>query len=173
MVLDNPHALEEERRLFYVAITRARKHCTITCAKNRFRNGKNNSSPPSRFLHDIDFRYIDQADEWSEPVAARTSPARSFTSSYAPQREWHAQSTPPVRKSDSAAHSGESPKVHSLDGFQVGQIIRHERFGTGEIRSLEGSGGDAKATILFEHMGQKSLLLKYAKLTVLKESPHD
>jgi DNA helicase-2/ATP-dependent DNA helicase PcrA len=174
MVMDNLHAIEEERRLFYVAITRAKKHCTITHAKNRFRNGKNNNCSPSHFLYDIDSRYIDQADEWTEPVAAHTSSTRPFSSSsYAPRREWHTQSTHPVRKLDPVANSDESPKVHALAGFRVGQIIRHERFGTGEIRSLEGSGGDAKATILFEHMGQKSLLLKYAKLTVLKESPHD
>jgi DNA helicase-2/ATP-dependent DNA helicase PcrA len=66
--MDNPRAIEEERRLFYVAITRAKEHCIITYAKNRYRNGKSNVATPSFFIHDIDAKYLDFPDEMELPV---------------------------------------------------------------------------------------------------------
>ncbi|MDR3261570.1 MAG: exodeoxyribonuclease V subunit gamma [Tannerella sp.] len=171
MVKDNPFAIEEERRLFYVAITRAKKHCIITYAKSRFRNGENNTCTPSHFLNDIDSQYIDLPDEW-RTAADTTRLNRSFSSSRVSQRAWEMPPEPHLKKLATSDRE-ESPKVDSLAGFKVGETVRHDRFGKGEIISLEGTGGDAKATILFEHMGQKSLLLKYARLTVLKSTSND
>jgi DNA helicase-2/ATP-dependent DNA helicase PcrA len=164
MAKDSLHAIEEERRLFYVAITRARKHCTISYARNRFRNGENSACRPSHFLNDIDPRYIDHPDERTNSQAVviqMDKPFRSSRSSYSPR---NARPDSFLKKIDvSGQEAGE------LSGFRAGGIVRHERFGRGRILSLEGSGSNAKATILFEHSGTKNLLLKYAKLELLKE----
>jgi DNA helicase-2/ATP-dependent DNA helicase PcrA len=152
----NPHAIEEERRLFYVALTRARKRCVVTYAKNRFLNGQTGPCVPSRFLRDIDPQYVN----YSEDKHEEASPL-SFSVPYY-LKKVETVDAPPVAE-----------KVNSLGGFWVGDEVHHRRFGRGEIISLEGSGGDARAKILFEHLGHKNLLLKYAQLTVIKEASHD
>jgi DNA helicase-2/ATP-dependent DNA helicase PcrA len=166
MAMNNLHVIEEERRLFYVAITRARKHCTVTYAKSRFRNGQTNSCTPSRFLNDLDPQYISRTDEVlnSPPQFAGTNSRQTASISFSP---------PGMKKIETGHRPAAVEKVESLCGFRVGDEISHCRFGKGKIISLEGNGGDAKAQIQFEHMGRKSLLLKYARLTILKNIPHD
>jgi DNA helicase-2/ATP-dependent DNA helicase PcrA len=119
-------------------------------------------------LNDIDPRYIDLPDEPFSQAVGNTWSNRSSASSFSTQRERFVQPETRLKKLDSP-EDGESRKVDALAGFRVGETVRHDRFGKGEIRSLEGSEGDAKATIQFELFGSKTLLLKYARLTVLKE----
>ena len=176
MVMNSPLGIEEERRLFYVAITRARKSCTITYTKSRFRNGQNKSCIPSYFLDDIDPQYLDKPEDLtrnnfsSENIFSR----KTYTSpSYPQTQEQPAQRKAYLKKLPVTEQQHSSKAVSSLEGFRVGDMVRHNRFGEGKITSLEGSGGDAKATIAFEHLGQKNLLLKYAKLTILKKTTDD
>ena len=168
--MDNPYAVEEERRLFYVAITRAKRRCIITYATNRFRNGQSTACRPSQFLKDIDPQYLIQPVKLPETVrfTPKEVPAGNFSaapfSTFNEQRLRSSSHLKKILPSD----SGGNERAISLSGFNTGDKVHHDRFGKGEIISLEGSGGNAKATINFEHLGQKTLILKYAKLTVLK-----
>ena len=192
--IDNPKAVEEERRLFYVAITRARKNCVITYAKNRFHNGQTNTASPSFFLKDIDERYIDYANEvelptqrWDsissyqpESKPMNTNPAWDSDDTYSYKRKsktdygrnsgsnpQHSSRFTRLKKADTTESAIPSGNISSIDGLAVGNRVIHERFGEGEVIALEGRGSDAKATVEFENSGKKSLLLKFAKLKVL------
>ena len=177
MVMNSPQGIEEERRLFYVAITRARKSCTITYTKSRFRNGQSKQCIPSYFLNDIDPQYLDRPEELTRDsfTAESRFPKKTYAntaSSFSQPKEQFTERRAYLKK----LPVNEQPsveKVNSLSGFEVGDVVRHNRFGEGKITSLEGSGGDAKATITFEHLGAKNLLLKYAKLTIIKKATDD
>jgi DNA helicase-2/ATP-dependent DNA helicase PcrA len=177
MAINSPQGIEEERRLFYVAITRARKSCTITYSKSRFRNGQNKSCVPSYFLEDIDPQYLDKPEDIinSHLTSKNSFAGKTHTAfSYRQPQEQSAQQKAFLKKQPAGGKQSYSDEtVRSLNGFQVGDMVRHNRFGKGKITSLEGSGGDAKATIAFEHLGPKHLLLKYAKLTILKKTADD
>jgi len=177
MSLSNPNAIEEERRLLYVAITRAKQRCVITYAGSRFRNGQSTSCVPSRFLNDIDPEYLDQTE--GSYASTRIAPKNLFL--HTPQQDNPvrsaafpmlssavAPSVPPRLKKISPADSASNEQCTSLNGFTVGDKVLHNLFGKGFIVSLEGSGSNAKAVINFEQFGSKVLILKYAKLTILK-----
>ncbi|MCH5175062.1 MAG: UvrD-helicase domain-containing protein [Prevotellaceae bacterium] len=175
MVSGNPREMEEERRLCYVAITRAKTHCYLSHAQCRFRYGKMEFSSPSRFLDDIDPRYLDRKnslfgnrrgmfDEVELPWK-RTSPSPriSITSS--------SVATPAPRpiKSVETINAVKSTEVkgHAGGTLSVGQHILHNRFGHGEVIKMEGSGENEKATVRFDNVGTKQLLLKFAKYTIV------
>ena len=170
-MMGNSLAIEEERRLLYVAITRARQQCTITYSKQRFLNGKVSSCSPSRFLRDIDSRYLHQPEEsnlsFPRSIQGETLYGKSQTISTSPHREQIIQSHPPHLKKIEPSSHNKDETVTSLNGYHTGDKVRHDRFGKGEIISLEGSGGNAKAGVEFEHFGLKILILKYAKLTII------
>ena len=157
MTGDSPRALEEERRLFYVAITRAEEHCYLSYAKSRIRFGKMEFCSPSRFLHDIDARYLDLPD--SDIPACITPP----TPSYRPRQQTFIQPAAPRMKPVSRA----SATGKNTPAVQEGQLIEHERFGRGTVLRVEGAGENAKATIRFENVGEKQLLLRFARFKVL------
>ena len=181
---DNPRAVEEERRLFYVAITRAEENCVLTYAKSRFRNGQSAMCSPSRFLKDIDVRFLDvPADSSADTFAAArerfqrpafTSPFQqpravekeepSFISPVAQAQQ--RQRLTKVETTTSTPASSSAP-ASDLSGLRVGAKVRHDRFGEGEVIAIEGDGGNAKATVAFTHFGQKQLLLKFARLTII------
>jgi DNA helicase-2/ATP-dependent DNA helicase PcrA len=169
MCQGNPRAIEEERRLFYVAITRAKKNCIITYAKNRFRNGTTNMASPSFFLNDIDAKYVDFPDEMELPTQNRWYD-NNF-SQEKPQRfdTWKptVQQNAPIYKRIEPAPSN-TKSVTTIGNISVGNIIQHDRFGEGEVKKLELIDNDAKAIVEFKNAGTKSLLLKYAKLKVLR-----
>jgi DNA helicase-2/ATP-dependent DNA helicase PcrA len=169
MAKDSLQAVEEERRLFYVAITRARKHCTISYAGTRFRNGENSKCKPSHFLNDIDPRYIDRQEEQRTGLPAATArPEKTFTPSRSPHYSRSIRpDAPPKKPAASVPDAGERDSLPG--GYRVGKTVRHDRFGRGRILALEGGGSNARATIAFELFGTKSLLLKYARLTILEE----
>lgn len=184
MSKDNPRAVEEERRLFYVAITRAEENCVLTYAKSRFRNGQSAMCSPSRFLKDIDVRFLDvPADSSADTFAAArerfqrpafTSPFQqpravekeepSFISPVAQAQQ--RQRLIKVETTTSTPASSSAP-ASDLSGLRVGAKVRHDRFGEGEVIAIEGDGGNAKATVAFTHFGQKQLLLKFARLTII------
>ena len=181
---DNPRAVEEERRLFYVAITRAEQNCVLSYAKSRYRNGKTDMCTPSRFLKDIDAKYLDMPSDAGASDAFASARERygrpAFASPFRQPRAVEDDFVSPVKQA--AQRQGHLTKLKNtmessfsaapatdLSGLHVGSKVRHDRFGEGEIVSIEGEGGNAKATVAFDHFGQKQLLLKFAKLTMLND----
>ena len=177
MSKDNPRAVEEERRLFYVAITRAEENCVLTYAKSRYRNGQSAMCSPSRFLKDIDTRYLsmsaDSVAGGSFAATPRRSPAFSTPFQQPKAMEEEAYVSPVAQAVGRQARltrmetaSSSSASASDLSDLHVGAKVRHDRFGEGEVIAIEGEGGNAKATVSFAHFGQKQLLLKFARLTV-------
>ena len=157
--------LEEERRLLYVAITRAERHCILTCAQNRFRYGKMEYDTPSRFIKDIDPRLLRveggagisgiAANSYHRPVQNPRPVATQFIADVKPRLI-------PVRK--------ETPRPQSAIGnigLREGNVIEHQRFGIGIVVKVEGTGENTKATVDFRNAGTKQLLLKFAKYTII------
>ena len=190
MAQNSLRELEEERRLFYVAITRAMDHCILTYAKSRYRYGAFGFSEPSRFLKEIDRKYLSfngAAPAVSRPqqpqgmragLFAATNERRSFGQQPSVQERFQQREPAPVERpvnrtysthnlqkvSDAIRHSSPSAPAPMLS---VGAIVQHDRFGVGEVLTLEGTGDNAKATIKFRNAGVKTLLLKFAKLTLI------
>ena len=188
--------LEEERRLLYVAITRAEKHCILTNAQNRFRYGKMEFDNPSRFIEEIDPELIEGEGMNSRSSfggygrrssygSDRSSGRDSYGSDggYGGRMPWDSKSvssqfkadpkpsytSPKPKPSASAASSSSSLKpASSSSSLREGCKIEHQRFGIGEVLKLEGSGENAKATVAFTHAGTKQLLLKFAKYTIIE-----
>lgn len=174
--IDSEKGLEEERRLFYVAVTRAEESATISFARSRYKYGELTFSRPSRFIGDIDQSFLDvnAEDIISQPQASpfdkkspsnRSVPGRSFKSVS------NQATRPKINLNYSASDA--KPKVNlnynaaSPDEVAVGMKVEHERFGTGEVINLEGDPPNKKATVMFQNAGQKQLLLKFAKLKIL------
>jgi len=183
--LNSREEMEEERRLFYVAITRAEKRATLSYALSRYRWGQLSYCEPSRFIEEIDEQYL----EMPSAPAARTAPRgidfskerSGFSTGFsapkpraqAPQEIPTPVSPPPNFKKVSAAAPTSGPGLFdnsppaTADQIQPGVEVMHDKFGKGKVLSLEGEASDIKATIFFPSAGQKQLLLKFAKLKVL------
>lgn len=188
MSCNSMRELEEERRLLYVAITRAEKHCIMTTAQNRFRYGRVEFDTPSRFIKDIDKRYISvessgsgesrfssYSGSWMQnlrPVATQ------FKADPRPRLVGATPSQPPVdpfsdsfkrqlRKVSSVSSSYSSTSVPSNGTLTAGMTIEHQRFGIGKVLKVEGSGENQKATVEFHNVGTKQLLLKFAKYKII------
>lgn len=167
---ESPRALEEERRLFYVAITRAEERCFLSYAKTRFRYGKMEFGSPSRFLHDIDAAYLVMPGREEEDFPSRSvyTPQPRRTNTVVIPPSWRTTPPPGMRRvASSPVASASSVSVTETGGVRVGQIIEHERFGLGEVEKLEGSGDNAKATIRFRNAGTKQLLLRFARFKIV------
>lgn len=189
MVGESPRALEEERRLFYVAITRAEEHCFLSYARTRVRYGKMEFGSPSRFLKDIDIRFLRLPQEAGisskideEAGAFRRDNTSRFSRSphssdslynnkkespQRPRQEIIAPSVPRNLKRVTPTASSAAPPSASAMAVQPGQLIEHERFGLGEVMKVEGSGDNAKATIRFKNAGDKQLLLRFARFKII------
>lgn len=178
MSLNNLRELEEERRLFYVAITRAEKHCFLSYAESRFHFGKMEFAQQSRFLKDIDPEYleypvskkyeidIDKRASKYRPVFDRSSTLPPFEM---PDVTNVHQSVPSgMQKISSCAKSssGDSSIAERLE-LREGQIIEHERFGVGKVKKVEGIDENRKATIEFRNLGIKVLLLRFARFKII------
>ncbi len=188
--------LEEERRLLYVAITRAEKHCILTNAKNRFRYGKMEFDNPSRFIDEIDASLIEGGEETPESSfgGGRSSFGGYGSSSrygsdggYGGRMPWDRDRSGYRRESQNAKPVASQfiadPKpgfksvravnaVHRIMGDTAGSLsegcrIEHQRFGIGTVLKIEGTGENTKATVEFQNAGTKQLLLKFAKFTIL------
>jgi DNA helicase-2/ATP-dependent DNA helicase PcrA len=164
---NNPKELEEERRLFYVAITRAEENVILTYAKNRFSNGKFNTTNPSRFIKDIDSEYLQlPAGDFSfKKPDYKTVESESAHRPNPVQPDYYVN---PRKLSQIESEKSNQITHHRIGDLTVGDMVRHERFGTGKIMELSGEKENAKALIAFETMGTKQLLLKFAKFEIIK-----
>ncbi|WP_092579169.1 ATP-dependent helicase [Hyunsoonleella jejuensis] len=198
MSMNTRSELEEERRLFYVALTRAEKQAYLTYALSRYRWGKLIDAEPSRFIEEIDEQYLDivtpieerrynpmldasifgdvhpedarrvEPKEIASPNKIRYKPAKQFKPKKGATKkepEKFKVSTPKNLKPVSKTTNGASNLFDSK--LVVGNIVKHIRFGKGEVLKIEGSGADTKAEIQFEAGGNKKLLLRFAKLEVI------
>ena len=171
---DTPDKIEEERRLFYVALTRAQKAVTVSYAQNRRKWGSEESNRPSRFLREIDRKYYAVApdnDSNRYDQFPQTKFRKSDFETYRQPRPQPAAAPPrPVRPTPSSPAHTPSPGFapSPIADLQVGQRVEHDRFGYGKILSLEGDGPNRKAVVDFENSGQKTLLLKFAKLRIVQ-----
>ena len=152
-------------------ITRAERHCILTCAKNRWRYGKMEFDTPSRFLYDIDPNLMKVEEE----KGADTFTARIFNPSprirTAEPRSRQTTTIPSgnLRRLSEVTHpsASTSSTATSKPMLQEGNTIEHERFGVGTVIKVEGTGENTKATVQFHHAGTKQLLLKFAKYKVI------
>ena len=227
MAQESYRQMEEERRLFYVALTRAEEHCFLSFARSRFRYGKTEFSNPSRFLKDIDPHYLNMPDagvptrrepsektrserlpfsSWrnpdcdnyqsSSPYEQRMATSRQssfrddeladrgYSSSsgyrhYEERTPFRQQATPPpvrptipqgmkrVVPTPASQRPASATQPQPNGGLQVGQVIEHERFGIGDVLRVEGTGDNMKATIRFRNVGEKQLLLRFARFKVV------
>ena len=193
-MLSSRQDVEEERRLFYVAVTRAQKAVTLSYSSSRMRNGKHESNSPSRFIKEIDSRYIlnPLSEEdfaatesgwggfgsfggFSERSYGSSSSPRSYGSSSSPRSEVRSFGSRPspgpenssrvVRKANTAALPVDPDfKAVPMNELYAGERVVHNRFGAGLIKSISGGYPDLKAVIDFDEHGEKLLLLRYAKL---------
>lgn len=173
MCINSMRELEEERRLLYVAITRAEKHCILTCAQNRWRYGRMEYDTPSRFIRDIEPSLL-QVEGSAPGIAAKSSPRPT---SFNVQRQTSQNPRPvatqfvadPKPRLVPVRHEAPSPQsaIGNI-GLQAGNVIEHQRFGVGTVIRVEGTGENTKATVEFKNAGTKQLLLKFAKYTIIK-----
>ena len=179
--------LEEERRLFYVALTRAEKQAYLTYAERRYRFGNLSDTEPSRFIEEIDERYlhyltptlsnpnyrykplidrdifgeVDKSKLRLQKPISGTPPSKNAPTGDEQQR---LRKLKPVNSIQNA-----SPNRIIYNELEVGTTVYHERFGKGIIKALEGVGNDRKAQVNFESGGLKNILLRFAKLTIINE----
>ena len=174
--------LEEERRLLYVAITRAEKRCIMTCAQNRWRYGRMEYDTPSRFIKDIDpsLLHVEQ-----NGFGVDSSPAFDHNGNkFGRNSQWIQNARPvatqfradpkprivpptPANFKPVSSVSTSSVSPHPQVSLQEGAVIEHQRFGIGEVIKIEGTGENQKATVRFRNTGVKQLLLKFARFNII------
>jgi DNA helicase-2/ATP-dependent DNA helicase PcrA len=167
--------IEEERRLFYVAVTRAMEQVTLSYATTRYRWGVPVNSVPSRFIREIEPEYIDQPLEEKRVDSNQPSWKSSQPTWKSSQKK--VESVPgttekikrmkPISRATSASPSGTPFAADDPGDIQTGMQVEHPRFGFGKIINLEGELPNRKATVFFKQHGQKQLLLKFAKLKII------
>lgn len=183
MCANSRQEMEEERRLFYVALTRARKKVTLTCAQTRYRFGSLQFCEDSRFLEEIPDNFLKVTQKASE---GKGTFARTKDSDWSqPRRNLrpiNASSTTTAHVSSSRTTFAAKPVVKTKTEVQLDQVgslasneqivpgvrVYHAKFGYGKVVETEGSGPDMKAQVLFDTVGAKTLLLKFAKLIIPK-----
>ena len=160
--------LEEERRLFYVAITRAEKNLVVSYAENRYRWGTPTICEPSRFLKEIPEQLLEQPRRIAPARSAGFGDKDNFSAALAgvklPARKTAA---PPNFQKVSTTRTTPAENPSDIEDIQAGMEVVHERFGQGKVVALEGSGPNKKATVLFPGIGQKQLLLRFARLKIV------
>jgi DNA helicase-2/ATP-dependent DNA helicase PcrA len=159
MSMGSREELEEERRLFYVAITRAKHKLTLAFATTRYRYGNLTYSEPSRFIDEIDPRVIDM--QFSHRQMNASSHEERFS-----------KVTMPTIKAPQYVHKTTSDFVpDDFNKIQVGMEVEHQRFGVGKVLQLDGNSNDKMATIFFQsNVGRKKIMLRYAKLRIVKNN---
>ena len=191
MSKNSEREIEEERRLLYVAITRAGENCTLTYALSRYRHRQTVFPSPSRFIKDLDSRYVDmpvqtkqespretlswnrfpfdaerprKTSRWNEEDTDRTPAPRPFTAPSPGKRLTKIDSKP-----IGETHSTTQSTVATAAGqVEIGTLICHARFGNGTVTAIEDTGDNCKITVEFENVGRKQLLLKFAKFTIIE-----
>ncbi len=165
--------LEEERRLFYVALTRAEKQIYITYAQHRYRWGELMDAEPSRFIEEIDANYLHYITPKTTPQQKFTPNTSIFDANPSKNNRFKPKTiqkqpavTPKNLKKLTPASSNGNTTTRNYN-LSVGNMVKHDRFGQGKVLTIEGSGNDVKAAIDFQNNGIKKLLLRFAKLTVV------
>jgi DNA helicase-2/ATP-dependent DNA helicase PcrA len=175
MSINSRDDLEEERRLFYVAITRAEKKLTLSYATSRYRWGTLTSCEPSRFLEEIGPEFLELKPAHTPKQTVTSGSGSAWSGSLKSPAERRANAAPsfnpapkPALKPTTAPAYVADPNFMPDDttNLQAGMEVEHQRFGMGKVLLVEGSGADRKATIFFQGQGQKQLLLKFAKLKI-------
>ena len=181
MSISSRQELEEERRLFYVAVTRAEKQLVLSYALTRYQYGNSSCQELSRFVEEIDPQFIEMPSKKSSFPKVGELP-RAFQGikgiKYSPEAERgfmrSEQKTAPSFKPKSQAVPKPAPKgptapnsMDDINAIQVGMTVQHAKFGNGKVLSCEGSGNDRKAVVFFDGIGQKTLLLAFAKLKIM------
>ena len=181
MSMNTRSELEEERRLFYVAVTRAEKQVYLTYALSRYRWGKLIDAEPSRFIEEIDEQYLDittpkeerrfnpmlSADIFGDVPQSEVRYKKPSFSKPKPKKK-PIQQVPRVTPKNLKKISNTSNNTNLFDSkLTVGNVVNHQRFGTGEVLKIEGKGADLKAEIKFSTAGVKKLLLRFAKLEII------
>lgn len=177
--LNTRSELEEERRLFYVALTRAEQKAILTYTLSRYRWGKLVDAEPSRFIEEMDEKYLDYIIPKDDYVYKPMIDKGVFGGYQTPKKvNPPAGSTTKINTAPSQNQLGKLRKINASDandttdfsqetiGLEVGKRVEHARFGYGEVLAIEGKGNDKKALIDFKGVGQKHLLLRFAKLKV-------
>ena len=166
MSLGSRSDLEEERRLFYVAITRAKQTCTLSYATSRFLWGNLITAEPSRFIDEIEDSFLLREDPVRGRGRSLSKVKGSFenTGIHGLNQGFKSKSLKPIKK----AISETAIKGSGALDLKVGYNVEHDRFGKGKVTKLEGSGADKKATIFFPHHGAKTVLLRFANLRLIE-----
>jgi DNA helicase-2/ATP-dependent DNA helicase PcrA len=185
MCTNSMRELEEERRLLYVAITRAEKHCILTCAQNRFRYGRMEYDTPSRFIRDIDPDLLEVHGEAGGADTSSRKPYNNWMQNPRPvATQFKADPKPrivaprqpekpvdPFGSNFKRVYNAVAPRpmasAPSASDLHEGARIEHQRFGVGTVTRIEGTGENTKATVEFRNAGTKQLLLKFAKFKII------
>lgn len=181
MSLNSRADIEEERRLFYVAITRAEKRLFLSYAQSRYKWGNLQFSEPSRFLAELEAQFIDDlsSDQIFEHKETRNKTMEASDSKkkvWGNKRSYEVQQQTATQKRDFMqaknltkvdANVNDPADTGDANKIQVGMEVFHERFGRGKVVEIEGAGQNRKATVFFNKIGDKQLLLRFAKLKIL------
>ena len=160
MSLDSREGLEEERRLFYVALTRAEKRANLTFTNNRYRWGKIIESEESRFLNELDSSFVKfDIKNYSKDNLPYSNPTVNYNSIKSKFRK--------LKNSAIINTEIDKKQIFEIKRFKINTIVMHSIFGKGIIRSIDGQKHDSRAKIYFYEKGEKNLLLKYAKLQII------
>jgi DNA helicase-2/ATP-dependent DNA helicase PcrA len=176
MAINTREELEEERRLFYVAITRAKRRLWLTYANNRYRFGNLTQNEPSRFIDELPQERLDKSFAGGNMRNNQTNHWNAFDKpkypSYNQKRESQSEkpaylvSTPVIKIKEHIPSPDFAPSDTS--NLQAGQKIEHQKFGFGEVIKMEGAAHNPVATVKFEHNGEKKIMLNYAKLRIVE-----
>ena len=180
MSISSRQELEEERRLFYVAVTRAEKQLTLSYALTRYQYGQSSCQEISRFIEDIDPQYIDMPKHKSGFPPVGEMP-RAFGGikgvKWSPDTERNFKRKEPAtatprKLQPKATATPKGPTAMNapaqINAIQVGMRVAHAKFGAGKVMAIEGSGNDRKAVVFFDNIGNKTLLLAFAKLAIIE-----
>lgn len=181
MSISSRQELEEERRLFYVAVTRAERQLTLSYAMTRYQYGNSSCQEMSRFVEEIDPKYIEMPQRKSQFPKPGVLPkafqgVKGVKWSPEAERDFQRKPAPEPQKPRRLQPKSSLPQgptapnsAAEINAIQVGMRVRHAKFGEGKVLTIEGSGNDRKATIFFDQVGQKTMMLVYAKLVIINQ----
>lgn len=165
MMVSSREDLEEERRLFYVAITRAEKRLRFSYALQRYKFGQITAMEPSRFIKEVDPTFMKMSKMAPKPEARDTAPPKRFMDQFGKPGS---PSPNPAKKIITSTHTPSANFVpSSVEELFVGARVEHSKFGFGTIKSMDVAGPEKRATVTFETQGEKVLLLSFAKLMLV------
>ena len=172
--------IEEERRLLYVAITRAKNFCMMSYASSRYRNGMTCMTSPSRFLRDIDTRYLKLStgtsiappkrsfESYADSYHSSSTPAASGRRSYSTPADRPAPHSPTSSAVRTGGTAAKPEGFHTINEVAEGMLIEHNRFGKGVIESIDTSHPDPRIVVNFSNLGSRVLLLKFARFSIIQ-----